>query len=71
MCYNLIEMTCFRQSLTHYTGQLAQDTKNDLKGLASEGQTKSERLMREKLMSDFTSVLNSFQQVQRYEASLH
>jgi len=58
-------------SIIHYTGQLAKDTKEDLKALtvsndiSGVGVNKEEKMFKEKLTSDFSSILNQFQQSQR------
>jgi t-SNARE complex subunit (syntaxin) len=57
--------------VTHYTGQLAKDTSEDLKDLNKfpVGDQRQLKLQREKLTSDFSTVLNSFQQIQRRAAA--
>jgi len=60
-------------SIIHYTGQLAKDTKEDLKALGVNndisGVNKEEKMFKEKLTSDFSSILNQFQTAQRTAAS--
>lgn len=65
------EMTNQINSIIHYTGQLAKDTKEDLKALIVSndvgglGINKEEKMFKEKLTSDFSAILNQFQQAQR------
>jgi len=61
--------------ITHYTGQLAKDTNEDLKELnkfnlnsAGISDQRQIKLQREKLTAEFSSVLNSFQTIQRTSA---
>jgi len=56
--------------ITHYTGQLAKDTNEDLKELNkfNLNDQRQLKLQREKLTSEFSSVLNSFQNIQRSAA---
>jgi len=57
--------------VTHYTGQLAKDTSEDLKELNKfpVGDQKQLKLKREKITSDFSTVLNAFQNTQRAAAT--
>jgi len=59
-----------RHKITHYTGQLAKDTNEDLKELNkfNLNDQRELKLKREKLTSDFSAVLNSFQNIQRSAA---
>lgn len=73
ICFNIaLLLLWFRNSIIHYTGQLAKDTKEDLKALVVSndvgglGINKEEKMFKEKLTSDFSSILNQFQQAQRY-----
>jgi len=56
--------------ITHYTGQLAKDTNEELKELNkfNLNDQRQLKLQREKLTSDFSAVLNSFQNIQRSAA---
>ncbi|XP_021952434.1 syntaxin-7 isoform X1 [Folsomia candida] len=56
--------------ITHYTGQLAKDTNGELKELNkfNLNDQRQLKLQREKLTSDFSAVLNSFQNIQRTAA---
>lgn len=58
----------FRHKITHYTGQLAKDTNGELKELNkfNLNDQRQLKLQREKLTSDFSAVLNSFQNIQRF-----
>lgn len=59
--------------IQHYTNQLAKETNQKLKDLVAlpqptvPSEQKQQKMQRERLMNDFTSVLNNFQAAQRLE----
>ncbi|CAH1775014.1 unnamed protein product [Owenia fusiformis] len=58
-------------NMQHYTNQIAKETTKLLKDLAhiptpiSQSETKQRKMMKERLMNDFTAALNNFQAAQR------